>query len=306
MNDPWDTLARAITRLGDRIDALPGIREATVTATAPLEVTFDTDTLGTLVFGSLAHGLQPGNRVLTVRLARYVWILGRRGGTASYAHVVDEPAETDAPDTFEQGVTVSDVNDGDDGGFPPGADEATLLTVRHGDERAFQLLSAKTSPRLWHRGVNEDGSAWEPWTEIGHGILYGTAAQRAATPSRYWQFWQDTDGDQLLWVGDKSGGWRRYSGFYSWTAAAWDTTQVSGSMSLAGRTIGATIPTVIEDNERLVCQLIAGGSGFTFVGGSSFVRNANDTTLNFRYMQIGSTVTQAGTIAWWIQQIGEA
>lgn len=75
-------------------------------------------------------------------------------------------------------------------------------------------------------------------------------------------------------------------------------------MSLAGRTISATIPTVIEDNERLVIQLIAGGSGFTFVGGSSFARNANDTTLNFRFMQIGSTVRQAGTIVWWIQQIG--
>lgn len=302
MNEPWDTLAKAITRLGDRIDALPGIREATVTATSPLEVTFDTDTLGTLVFGSLVSWLEPGDRVLTLRLARYVWVLGRRGGGPAF--ITTSPKSDDAPSTFGRGVTVSAIDNGNTDGYPAGANLATLLTVRHNDFRAFQLLSAKTSPMLWHRGVNAGGTEWEPWTEIGHGILYGTAAQRAATPSRYWQFWQDTDGDQLLWVGDKSGGWRRYSGFYSWTAAAWDTRQVSGSMSLAGRTIGATIPTVIEDNERLVCQLIAGGSGFTFVGGSSFVRNANDTTLNFRYMQIGSTVTQAGTIAWWIQQIG--
>lgn len=84
--NPWDVLARQLTRLGDRIDALPSVREATVTGLSPLEVRFDTDTTGTVVFGTLVSGVRVGDRVLTVRLARYVWVLGVRGGTGWVAY----------------------------------------------------------------------------------------------------------------------------------------------------------------------------------------------------------------------------
>lgn len=80
MDTPWATLASAITRLGDRIDALPSIREATISTVTPLAVRFDTDTSDTLVQGSLASSVALGARVLTLTLRHYVWILGDKGG----------------------------------------------------------------------------------------------------------------------------------------------------------------------------------------------------------------------------------
>lgn len=70
----------SIQKLKDQVDALPSIREATISAVSPLTVRYDTDTTGTVVHGTLVGSLGIGNRVLTLRLARYVWVLGRRGG----------------------------------------------------------------------------------------------------------------------------------------------------------------------------------------------------------------------------------
>ena len=78
MRDPWTILRRDITRLSDRVNALPSIREATVTTASPLRVTFDTDTASTIVYATTIAGLAAGDRVLTVRLRRYVWIIGKR------------------------------------------------------------------------------------------------------------------------------------------------------------------------------------------------------------------------------------
>lgn len=77
---PWSVLAAAVTRLGDRIDALPSIREATISTVSPLAVRFDTDTIDTLVQGSLASSVAVGYRVLTLKLRHYIWILGVKGG----------------------------------------------------------------------------------------------------------------------------------------------------------------------------------------------------------------------------------
>ena len=77
---PWSTLAAGLTRLSDRLDALPTIREATIVSLVPLAVQFDTDTSNTIVQGSLASGVTPGYRVLTLKLRHYVWILGIKGG----------------------------------------------------------------------------------------------------------------------------------------------------------------------------------------------------------------------------------
>ena len=82
---PWATLAAAITRLNDRIDALPTVREATVASDDPVAVMFDTDTAQTLAQGSLVGGLTVGARVLTLRLRHYVWILGAKAGSAGGA-----------------------------------------------------------------------------------------------------------------------------------------------------------------------------------------------------------------------------
>lgn len=82
---PWSTLAAAITRLNDRIDAMPSVREATVASDDPVAVMFDTDTAQTLVQGSLVGGLAVGARVLTLRLRHYVWVLGAKAGSAGGA-----------------------------------------------------------------------------------------------------------------------------------------------------------------------------------------------------------------------------
>ena len=77
---PGAILAAAITRLNDRIDALPTIREASVAAVNPLAVQFDTDTSPTLAHGSLASSVSVGTRVLTLKLRHYIWVLGAKGG----------------------------------------------------------------------------------------------------------------------------------------------------------------------------------------------------------------------------------
>lgn len=77
---PWDSLAKEITALKDVQDGNPVAREATVFATAPLSLLFDTDTEPTLAYGSLVAGLLPGDRVLTLQLRHYVWVLGMKGG----------------------------------------------------------------------------------------------------------------------------------------------------------------------------------------------------------------------------------
>ena len=82
---PWSTLAAGLTRLSDRIDALPTVREATVASDDPVAVMFDTDTAQTLAQGSLVGGLTVGARVLTLRLRHYVWILGAKAGSAGGA-----------------------------------------------------------------------------------------------------------------------------------------------------------------------------------------------------------------------------
>lgn len=69
-----------VQKLKDQVDALPSIREATVASSDPLAVRFDTDTVSVQAFASLVGVLAVGERVLTLRLSRYVWVLGRRGG----------------------------------------------------------------------------------------------------------------------------------------------------------------------------------------------------------------------------------
>lgn len=85
---PWSTLAAGLTRLSDRLDALPSIREATVSSMSPLAVRFDTDTVDTLIQGSLTASVAVGDRALTLKLRHYVWIVGVKGGPARRPQVM--------------------------------------------------------------------------------------------------------------------------------------------------------------------------------------------------------------------------
>lgn len=100
MKEPWVVVAGMVRRLKDQVDALPSIREASVTATVPLTVRYDTDTVGTVVYGALSGSLAVGDRVLTVRISRYVWVLGRRGGAPfgeEQGRVMITPSAADTP-----------------------------------------------------------------------------------------------------------------------------------------------------------------------------------------------------------------
>lgn len=81
MTTPYEVLAKQLTGLGDKLSLSPVAREATVSSSAPLAVLFDTDTEETLAYGSLVASLTPGQRVLTLQLRHYVWILGTKGGS---------------------------------------------------------------------------------------------------------------------------------------------------------------------------------------------------------------------------------
>lgn len=99
---PSVKLSKAITRLSDKVDALPNIREASVHSVTgnTVQVMFDTDTAPTVVHGTLLKDPTPGARVLTLTLRHYVWVLGVKGGAGPSAPVgsmYDWPAAT-APD----------------------------------------------------------------------------------------------------------------------------------------------------------------------------------------------------------------
>lgn len=143
-----------------------------------------------------------------------------------------------------------------------------------------------------------------PQPIIVEGPRQGTAAERASTFSTYWALWQDTDGAQGLYVGNRSGGWRLFSGVATIPAAAWDTTQGSAPAAiLAARTATVVLPTVLEANEWILFQAVTVGTGFGFASGVNLTRGATNTSLALRLMQLmNATVTQSFQIAWQIVQ----
>lgn len=136
------------------------------------------------------------------------------------------------------------------------------------------------------------------WLRYARGITEGTAAQRAATKSQYWEMWKDTDTDQYIWVGDTAGGWRRFSGSHTQAAGAWDSAPVSGSVSMGLRTLSITIPTVLSADESLLISVIGTGTGFGYASIAGMTRNPTDTSITVRHAQVGSTATNPVTFAW--------
>lgn len=81
MNLPWAPLQRSVAEIKDRLSVLPSIREAFVSSIDPLAVRFDTDSSPTKVYATLSHLLEVGDRVLTIKLRHYVWVLGTKRNT---------------------------------------------------------------------------------------------------------------------------------------------------------------------------------------------------------------------------------
>lgn len=129
----------------------------------------------------------------------------------------------------------------------------------------------------------------------------GTTTQMNAATSQYWDFWYNTTDDKV-YVGNKSGGWRRYSGTVLSAETGWATT--SGS-TLAGRTAVFTLPTVLESNETILVQIdpSVSTSGYNFLGATGLIRDPTNTKINVRFMQIMSLKTQPMPVLWQIVPI---
>jgi hypothetical protein len=160
----------------------------------------------------------------------------------------------------------------------------------------YPSVTPSVFTKTYRRLQNMSDGTWTEWRALGAGPTRGSASDMAALTPEYLDEWYNTT-DGLLYIGSKSGTWRRKSGVSSFASAAWDTTQASAPAQ-AARTISMTIPTVLETNEYPMISLVGGGSGYTFLGLSSFTRGASNTTVNLRYGQLFSTTQQAGSFAW--------
>jgi hypothetical protein len=146
----------------------------------------------------------------------------------------------------------------------------------------------------------QSGGTWSPWRLNGKGR--GTAALRGQVTPHYWDFWQDTDGTQHLYVGNKTGGWRKFSGRAGGADAAWQTTQTSGAVTIVGRTASVTIDTVLESSEDVIIGSVSVGSGFGILTLNGITRNPTNTVLTIRFMQLAALTTQAFAFDWQIIQ----
>lgn len=164
--------------------------------------------------------------------------------------------------------------------------------------RQLQLRHADQAGRIKELQQQLDDAEQQITANLQAGPRRGTAAQRAATTSLYFQLWQDTDGAQHQWIGNRSGGWRRYSGNATAAATEWTTLgSVTGAL-MAARTVTFTVPTVLESDEWLSVASVAVGTGFAFIGGVAVTRGATTTDVTVRFMQLLSHVTQPLTVAW--------
>lgn len=147
-----------------------------------------------------------------------------------------------------------------------------------------------------------DGLVWSPWMRQSV-TLAGTAEQRATMTPGYWDFWQDTNGTERLYVGSKAGTWRQFEGSAVAPSAAWSTTQGTPPAAIVvGRTATITIDTVLEVNENLLITATSVGSGFGIVSQNGLVKNPTNTAVTVRLMQLGATTEQQYAFAWQIVQ----
>lgn len=155
----------------------------------------------------------------------------------------------------------------------------------------------KVAPAQSRMETRSFDSSWSPWRRED-GLFRGTALERAATPPAYWDMWQDTDGSQRLYVGSKTGTWRRFSGEVAFAAKAWDMS----ANPLWGRTDITSLPTVLETNETLVVTATTGGTSYSALVVASIVVNPTDTEVTTRLTQFVFSSTQPYAYAWAIQQ----
>lgn len=207
MTSPWDTVMGAVTRLADRVDGLPTVREARVMTLSPLAVRFDTDDVNTLAHGTLEGSVGVGDRVLTLKLRHYVWVLGRRGGATpgSDVRVGGTIAHSALPGSFGPGITIGN----SDASYPLGV-TGTVEVVRLGSARTFQTVvykatsAATQNSAQYIRSTDEGGDGWGPWVQVG-----GDTGWLDLTPASGWtglQLAYRIENGDIKWRGEFYGG----------------------------------------------------------------------------------------------------
>lgn len=109
MASALETLAGSVSELRRQMADLPKFREATVYAVDPIRVVFDTDVTATAVVASLEMQVYPGDRVMTLNQAGYVWVVGVKGDSGVPVGTTLEFSGSVAPPGFlmEDGSAVS-------------------------------------------------------------------------------------------------------------------------------------------------------------------------------------------------------
>lgn len=195
--------------------------------------------------------------------------------------------------------TGQEVDDWDDAirvGFYWSADGyvGTVLASPAGLVQQRQLATPAQS-RMETRSF--DGLTWSPWRRED-GLWRGTALERSGITPAYWDFWQDTDGTEKLYVGSKTGTWRQFCGEATVGVKAWDTSSAPFYL----RTDVVSIATKLETSETLALSPTSGGSGYSAFMMVGLVRNPTTVDVTTRLSQFVSSTTQAYTFAWSIQQ----
>ncbi len=177
---PWESLSRQLTRLSDSVDMLPSFREAVVSSVSPLAVTFDTDTVPTLVQNTLVGGVTLSSRVLTLRIRHYLWIVGVKGGSSAVlpprlADYLPSLGAVDLNTVNQSGWYLQNSNSNATlARNYPVASRAGHLEVQGGTiSNGFTLqtyteyieLGGTLAPRQWRRTYYN--GIWEAWFLVG-------------------------------------------------------------------------------------------------------------------------------------------
>lgn len=165
-------------------------------------------------------------------------------------------------------------------------------------------MGAKDSKGIW-RYSEDDAPAAATFSEllnigqasVSDRIAYfaGTTAERLALdPAPAGAMWQDTNDGEKLWSCAPDGKWRLHEGKATFAAGSWAT----ATTNVYYRQQTVTIPTILAPNETVLVSFIS-TTGNSWLSVAAIQRNASDTVLTLRIMQIATAaVTIPGDIAW--------
>lgn len=161
----------------------------------------------------------------------------------------------------------------------------------HLNEKGVYIYDETDNPPTFSELINLGQNA----ESDGKAYFVGTSAQRLALdPAPAGAMWQDTDNGEKLWSTAPNGKWRRHEGIATFAAGGWST----AATNIYYRTQTVTIPTVLAANESILVAF-AFTSGNSWVSVNGITRNATDTVLSLRILQISTTAVQvSGDISW--------